>query len=359
MIVVCWPLINWLAMTNLFEGQSFETKAMECAVKAGAAAVKSSAHVKKKRLARRGAISGDDPKQIVEFPKAEIVPEERARRLKIEVDRLASLPVVEWRYYVECTDVAEKHGVSHIVMKAMVEATIKERGDQAREKDEPRAAERDRRVERATATKKQKKEARLQNFGCVLPEAEQEKRLDELARSLDEDPATVREEFATSSSPPVESKPELWPETVDSAKLLADLVKQIRRYVVIRDNGTTAVALFAAMSWIHNAVATHSPILGVTSSDPDSGKSTLLAVLELLVPKPFRSAELTGAAAFRTIDHEHPTMIVDEADDIFQRNKDLVDIINASWTRGTPIPARFQGKRAFIDLTSFVRRSSA
>ena len=36
------------------EGQSFETKAMECAVKAGAAAVKSSAHVSKKRLARRG-----------------------------------------------------------------------------------------------------------------------------------------------------------------------------------------------------------------------------------------------------------------------------------------------------------------
>ena len=79
----------------------------------------------------------------------------------------------------------------------------------------------------------------------------------------------------------------------------------------------TAAVLFAAMCWIHNAVATHSPILGVTSSDPDSGKSTLLAILELLVPKPFRSAELTGAAAFRTIDREHPTMIVDEADDIF------------------------------------------
>ena len=67
------------------EGQSFETKAIECAVKAGAAAVKSSAHVSKKRLARRGAMSGDDPKQIVEIPKAEIVPEERALRLKIEV----------------------------------------------------------------------------------------------------------------------------------------------------------------------------------------------------------------------------------------------------------------------------------
>ena len=40
--------------------------------------------------------------------------------------------------------------------------------------------------------------------------------------------------------PPVESTPELWPETVDSAKLLADLAKQIRRYVVIREEGLSA-----------------------------------------------------------------------------------------------------------------------
>ena len=40
-------------------------------------------------------MSGDDPKSV-EFPKAEASPEERARRLRIEVDRLARLPVVEW-----------------------------------------------------------------------------------------------------------------------------------------------------------------------------------------------------------------------------------------------------------------------
>ena len=130
------------------EGQSFETKAMECAVKAGAAAVKSSAHVSKKRLARRGAMSGDDPKQIVEFPKAEIVPEERARRLKIEVDRLASLPVVEWLFYVECKDVAEKHGFSRDVMKAMVEATIKANEKKARE-DKAENHRSEQRVEKA------------------------------------------------------------------------------------------------------------------------------------------------------------------------------------------------------------------
>ena len=52
-------------------------------------------------------MSGDDPKKIVEFPKAEIVPEERARRLKMEVERLASLPVVEWMYYLADGGVAK------------------------------------------------------------------------------------------------------------------------------------------------------------------------------------------------------------------------------------------------------------
>ena len=51
-------------------------------------------------------------RKSIEFPKAEVPPEERARRLKSEVDRLASLPAVEWLFYVESDGVAEKHGVS-------------------------------------------------------------------------------------------------------------------------------------------------------------------------------------------------------------------------------------------------------
>src|SRR5215472_5142673 len=70
-------------------------------------------------------MSGDDPKKIVEFPKAEIVPEERARRLKIEVDRLANLPVVEWMYYLSDRGVAEKHGLSRADTKR---ASLSRRG---------------------------------------------------------------------------------------------------------------------------------------------------------------------------------------------------------------------------------------
>ena len=281
----------------------------------------------------------DDPK-IVGFPKPEVPPEEMVRRQRLEAERLARLSPGEWQLWIDRS--AEQYGTTRATLEASVKAIIAEREKAERER-KAEAAREQRRVEKAAAAKKKDK-ARAFKVLDTLPEAEQEKRLDELARSFDEDPATVREEFATSSLPPVESTPELWPETVDSAKLLADLAKQIRRYVVIREEGLSATVLFTAMCWIHNAVATHSPILGVTSADADSGKTTLLDVLARLVPKPSRGADLTGAAAFRIIDREHPTMIVDEADHLFQRRRDLVEIINASWTRNTPIPRSLPGQ---------------
>jgi hypothetical protein len=56
------------------------------------------------------------------------------------------------------------------------------------------------------------------------------------------------------------------------------------------------------------------------------------------VPKPFVSVEPTGPSVYRTVDREHPTLIIDEADDLFYRKSDLRAIVNAGWSRGTRIP---------------------
>ena len=95
-------------------------------------------------------MSGDDPKTL-EYPNAEVSPEERARRLKIEVDRLANLPVVEWMYYLSDGGVAEKHGLSRASMKTMVEATIRANEKKARE-DKAEDRQRIRRVEKDKVT---------------------------------------------------------------------------------------------------------------------------------------------------------------------------------------------------------------
>jgi hypothetical protein len=95
-------------------------------------------------------MSGDDPKSV-EFPKADVFPEERARRLETEVDRLANLPAVEWMYYLSDGGVAEKLGLSRAAMRAMVEATIRANEKKARE-DKAEDRQRIRRVEKDKVT---------------------------------------------------------------------------------------------------------------------------------------------------------------------------------------------------------------
>src|SRR5262249_51523284 len=63
------------------------------------------------------------PATIVLFPTPD---EERARRLKVEVERLARLSTTEWIYYVESPGYAEKYGVDKATLKTMVEAVLKE-----------------------------------------------------------------------------------------------------------------------------------------------------------------------------------------------------------------------------------------
>ena len=84
------------------------------------------------RPAGRGSAMSDDPK-ILGFPKAEVPPEERARRLKTEVDELARKPETEWLYYLERGEIAKKHGVEPAALKKMIEATIKANEKKARE----------------------------------------------------------------------------------------------------------------------------------------------------------------------------------------------------------------------------------
>ena len=110
--------------------------------------------------------------------------------------------------------------------------------------------------------------------------------------------------------------------------LLQKISAKIRKYIVLRPEAVITTALWTMTAWAHEG-ATHSPILAAISVEPDSGKSTLLGVLRFLVPKPFVSVEPTGPSVYRTVDREHPTLIIDEADDLFYRKSDLRAIVNA------------------------------
>ena len=94
---------------------------------------------------------------------------------------------------------------------------------------------------------------------------------------------------------------EPWPETIEGDALLRDIIRRIRRHVFCSHEDALAVALWVMLSWVHD-VATHSPLLVMTSAEPMSGKTTMLGVLSFLVPRSIRSVEITEAALYRSLE---------------------------------------------------------
>src|SRR5262249_55551716 len=120
---------------------------------------------------------------------------------------------------------------------------------------------------------------------------------------------------------------------VDATQLFAEIEARILQHVVMPEDLAFVVALWVGQSWIHQH-GTYSPILGVTSAERDSGKSTLMGVVAFLVRRSLLSVGVSAAALYRSIEKWNPTFVVDEADDAFVDNPDLRQVINSGWTRG-------------------------
>lgn len=105
---------------------------------------------------------------------------------------------------------------------------------------------------------------------------------------------------------------ELWPRAVDGAALLEDIVAQIERHVRLAREAALAVALWTMHAHCFDAF-TISPRLGIVSPEKRCGKTTLLGVIEALVPRPLLSANVTVAAVFRTIEAHRPRPIPSSA----------------------------------------------
>src|SRR5262249_30491670 len=153
-----------------------------------------------------GASEDSETDRVVSFPGDE----EKARRLRVEVERLSRLPTVEWMLYLDGT--AKKHGVDTATLKRMVEAVIKEaekkqrdeqaerrriegRADKQRtteERKQERKADREQRLDRQAKKDAEKKAERKERERqkalatiAKLPRSEHEAKLRELSRCLD------------------------------------------------------------------------------------------------------------------------------------------------------------------------------
>ena len=131
---------------------------------------------------------------------------------------------------------------------------------------------------------------------------------------------------------PVEFEdPEPWPEAVDGAALLSDIASFIQRYVSIDPARADTVALWIAVTWIHDRLEI-SPFLNVTSATPRCGKTILVnEVISALVRRPHEiGSKVSSAYLFRLIEMYEPTLLLDEIDTYLRDDPELRGDLNSS-----------------------------
>ena len=125
------------------------------------------------------------------------------------------------------------------------------------------------------------------------------------------------------------------------AGLLDDVEEHLRRFVVFPSrHGSVAVTLWVAATHIADSLDV-APYLLVTAPEIESGKTRLMEIAAPLAHEPMFSSSMTPAVLFRTIDQKHPTLFLDEADNLWtkhgdDKNAELVALLNAGHRRGIP-----------------------
>jgi putative DNA primase/helicase len=131
---------------------------------------------------------------------------------------------------------------------------------------------------------------------------------------------------------------EPWADAVDGERLIADMVKAIRDYVILSEEQALACVLWEMHPHVLE-IAEHTPRLQIKSPAPRCGKSTLLSVIAAMVPKPLQTENISMPALFRTIEKHRPTLLIDEADSFLKREdgkdrEDMNGILNSGHKRG-------------------------
>jgi hypothetical protein len=132
--------------------------------------------------------------------------------------------------------------------------------------------------------------------------------------------------------------------TVDLAELLEDVARFVRRFVSFQnEQQSTAVTL-----WVPHVYAIDAAIaaayLRITSAVEESGKTTLLEVLdELLGDRGINAVSISPAAVFRIRDKVGPVaLLLDEIDNTLRNRqddgaRDLLALVNAGYRRSARV----------------------
>jgi Protein of unknown function (DUF3631) len=151
-----------------------------------------------------------------------------------------------------------------------------------------------------------------------------------------------------------------------AAAPLADLLDNVRgvvtRYVVLGPFEAVAVALWVVHTWVLSAFDA-TGYLDVHSPVRRCGKSLLLDLLELLVPRPWKTIEPSEAVFYRRINQSTPTLLLDEVDAIFNKKNEATEglraCLNAGNKRGTTVSRCVPPKQELAEFEVFCAKALA
>jgi hypothetical protein len=89
----------------------------------------------------------------------------------------------------------------------------------------------------------------------------------------------------------------------------------LQRYVALSAHQYIAAALWIMHTFVYHRF-TVTPRLTLTSPVRGCGKTTLLDLLEALCVRSLKSDSITAASIYHAVDREHPTLLIDEADNL-------------------------------------------
>ena len=123
----------------------------------------------------------------------------------------------------------------------------------------------------------------------------------------------------------------------DARELLDSASRFLRKFVSLSDSQARAITLWVAHTHSFYA-ADCTPYLSVNSAEPESGKTRLLEVLEVLVPNPWFTGRVSPAVLTRKIDARCPTVLLDESDTAFGGEREYAEtlrgVLNTGYRRG-------------------------
>jgi putative DNA primase/helicase len=165
---------------------------------------------------------------------------------------------------------------------------------------------------------------------------------EEVARLRPPVPVQQRESLAAPALDP-------WPDPIEPSAVLDDLRAFVRRFVIVSEQMLIAIVLWIAFTYFFE-IAETSPRLAIISPTKRCGKSRLLELLALLCLHAISTSNLTPSAIFRTIDAEHCSLFIDEADTFAVRNDELRGLLNSGHTRASAYVIRSVpfGKKEWI-----------